>query len=50
MKIFGIALIILWLVAGAVTLMSDNKRTLKTNYFIAWIILIMYMIMYYFVD
>lgn len=50
MKIFGIAMIIIWLFAGVITLISNDKDALKINYIIMLIVLIFQLIDNYLVN
>ena len=50
MKVIGIVSIIIWLIAGAATLMSDDKNVLRINYVIMWIVRIFQLAINYLVN
>ena len=50
MEVIGIVLIIIWLIAGVITMMSDDKSVLKVNYGIMWITLLFQLIVNYLVS
>lgn len=37
-------IVILWLIAGVLTIINDDKQTLKFNYIITWIVLMIYLV------